>query len=157
MRRSPHVGRRPAVPCRCALKHTTLVVAVLTLVGCSHQAPAPSDPTRVVRAFMDAVKAGDLEAMGRNWGTSDGPAPNRMEIDVLGKRLQVMHAYLEHESYEVVGLDQLATSGGRRTVRVRLRRRGCTPVVPFIVIPYRDGWLVEDIDLTAANPTRVCT
>ena len=45
----------------------------------------------------------------------------------------------------------------QRIVRVRLTRKGCQPVVPFTTVQWKKGWLVKNIDLSAAgNPARAC-
>jgi hypothetical protein len=95
--------------------------------------------------------------MAAYWGTSAGPASNSMPRDELEKRLTVMRVYLAHERYEFVSSDLAPGESNRRTVRARLTRSSCTPVVPFTLVRYRQGWLVENVDLTAVgNPTQVC-
>ena len=109
---------------------------------------------------MSAVRAGDLDAMGRLWGTADGPAAHRMDGGELERRLTVMRIYLQHEEYSIVTGARDPTirlRRGERVVSVRITRKGCTPVVPFTVTPYRGGWLVRDVKLEAAgNPARSC-
>jgi len=120
----------------------------------------PSDPDAAVVSFLGAVRAEDLDAMGQLWGTSDGPAYDRMDREELEQRLTVMMVYLEHEEYSIVsGVRDptVALRRGERLVTARLTRRGCTPMVPFTVTPYQDGWLVRDVRLEAAgNPVRTC-
>jgi hypothetical protein len=109
---------------------------------------------------MNAVRADSHLAMGQLWGSSNGPAVSYMDPTVLEQRLTIMRVYLDHESYEIVeanspGMDRAGSS--RPVLRVRLKRGGCTPVVPFTMVRYRDGWLVAEIDLEAAgNPARMC-
>lgn len=146
------------------LKTSILVaVASLTFAACGgRQAvapPAPSDPTTTVRQFLSAVSAQNLTAMGALWGSQRGPAANWMERAELEKRLTVIEAYLAHERYELVGENtDVPATAQSRILRVRMFRKGCTPVVPFTMQRYRGGWLVTDIDLGAAgNPERSCT
>lgn len=119
-------------------------------------APAPADPATTVQAFLEAVRANDLRAMGRLWGTSRGPAAGRMPAEELERRLTVMRIYLAHERFEILpDLDRPRTA--RPVLRVRLTRRGCLPVVPFTMTRHGDGWLIQEIDLAAAgNPQRTC-
>lgn len=108
---------------------------------------------------MSAVQANSLVAMGELWGGGRGPARSYMDTDDLEKRLTVIQTYMRHESYEILrpASPRIGDRADLRTIDVRLSRRGCTPVVPFTVVRYRDGWLVNQIDLEAAgNPTRRC-
>jgi hypothetical protein len=134
---------------------------VLLGVGCGQGSvgvPPPADPGAAVAQFLAASKANDLQQMGRLWGTSKGPAAGRMPRDRLEKSLTIIHIYLEHESYVIEPGSSPADSPDERVVRVRITRKGCTPVVPFTVVRWKSGWLVKAIDLEAAgNPAIPCT
>lgn len=122
--------------------------------------PPPADPEATVRSFMNAVSANSIAGMGQLWGTADGPAAGDMDRTVLEQRLTVIRIYLEHEEFAIVSGDRVTgvnVEEGERAVFVRVRRRGCTPIVPFTLVPYRGGWLIRSIDLAAAgNPARRC-
>lgn len=141
-----------------------LVTLSASVLSCSKSGtttqPAPSDPDAAVVSFLSAVRAEDVDAMGRLWGTADGPAADWMDSGELERRLTVMRVYLQHEEYSVVaGVRDPTVSlrEGERLVSVRISRNGCTPIVPFTVTPYRGGWLVRDVKLEAAgNPARSC-
>jgi hypothetical protein len=112
-----------------------------------------------VRSFLNAVKANSLSAMGETWGSGRGPAVGYMDRAELEQRLTVIRTFLEHEKFEILESQASVVPGSeqKRVVQVRLTRKGCQPVVPFTVIPYGGGWLVTDIDLSAAgNPQRPC-
>lgn len=97
--------------------------------------------------------------MAELWGTDRGPASRTMDREELQMRLNVMQRYLVHESYEVlVGQEQaLGGDTNRRSYQVRLIRGGCVDVVPFTLVRFREGWLVQTVDLgEAGNPARVC-
>jgi hypothetical protein len=83
-----------------------------------------------------------------------------MDQATLEQRLTVIRIYLEHEDFAIVPGDPVAgvnIEAGERAVFVRITRKGCTPTVPFTLVPYRGGWLVRSIDLAAAgNPSRRC-
>ncbi len=108
---------------------------------------------------MAAVQANSLVAMSELWGGRRGPAAGYMDAEELEQRLTVIQTYLEHERYEILRVNEprLDDRQNQRTIEIRLSRKGCTPVVPITVIRYRDGWLVNQIDLEAAgNPVRRC-
>ncbi len=155
---------RPVATQGFRLRVTLGVAATMLLAACGGGGgsigPAPVSPEAAVRSFLNGVKANSLSAMGETWGSSRGPAISYMDRAEMEQRLTVIRAFLEHEKFEILG-SQAGTMPGseqKRVVQVRLTRKGCQPVVPFTVIPYGGGWLVTDIDLSAAgNPQRPCS
>jgi len=137
-----------------------LVLAVLALAACggAGSVPPPASPEAAVRGFLDAVHANSLSRMSELWGSERGRARTYMKRDELEQRLTVIRTYLQYEKFEMLESQGVpAATGNQRTVRVRLERNGCTPVVPFTVVPYGGGWLVSNIDLAqAGNPRRRC-
>ncbi len=135
-----------------------------SLISCGSRGganvPPPVDPEAAVRTFLHAVSANSIAGMGQLWGTSDGPAADRMDQTVLEQRLTVIRVYLEHEEFVIVPGDPVTgvnLEAGELAVFVQLSRKGCTPTVPFTLAPYRGGWLIRSIDLAAAgNPSRRC-
>jgi hypothetical protein len=119
---------------------------------------APVDPEATVRQFLNAVKANSLAGMAALWGTSKGPASQSMNHEEMDKRLTVIKSFLAHDSFEFQPRNMVsATSATQRVLDVRITRKACTPVVPFTVVRWGNGWLVQDIDLAAAgNPARPC-
>jgi hypothetical protein len=141
-------------------------VPVLLLIGAvaaacgarPSSAPQASDPSAAVADFLAAVRANDLAAMGQHWGTGErGPAARWLNAETLHQRLFVMQSMLAHERYEILADNAPVSADGDRVLRVRLWRKGCEPVVPFTVVRYREGWLVEAVGIEAAgNPARTC-
>lgn len=144
-----------------AFRRTLLLAGTVLAAACGGRSSIipPASPEAAVRGFMNALKANSLSAMGEVWGSQRGPATTYMNREELDQRLTIIRRILDHERFEILESQGGTTSGqdGRRTVQVRLTRRGCTPVVPFTVLPYGGGWLISDIDLSAAgNPQRSC-
>ena len=136
-----------------------LLGTILTVQGCSSgggSMPAPSDPEGTVRAFMNAVNANSIYAMGELWGGRRGPARTYMPPEEVERRLTVMRIYLEHEEYEILPPGAMpANEDDQRIVRMQITRRGCQPVIPVTLTRFGDGWLVSNVDLAAAgNPAR---
>jgi hypothetical protein len=136
---------------------------LLIAIACSqpsYNSPAPADPDATVIGFLSAVRDKDIDRMAALWGTSSGPAANRMDSQTLEQRLTITRIYLEHEEYTIVPRPAdvvVDLESGEQAVFVRLTRKGCTPVVPFILTPYAGGWLVRNVDLEmAGNPARTC-
>ena len=120
--------------------------------------PIPVDPQVTVNNFMSAVQANNLVAMGRLWGTKDGPMVQQMDRAQLDMRLAVMQRYLAHDGYQVLAAEALpGQNDGTLSYRIRLIRRGCVHLIPFELVQAGGGWLVENVDLTqAGNPARSC-
>lgn len=137
---------------------TVGVLAVLALAACGGgtRYPAPAEPEAAARQFLDAVRANSVTAMGQIWGTERGPAVAWMERSEMEQRLTVMQRFLRHDRFDIVRGNEGMSSAGY-VVRVRLYRNGCTPVVPFTMVRYGQGWLVQQVDLQAAgNPQVTC-
>ena len=119
---------------------------------------APVNPEAAVRAFLNAVKSNSILGMRDLWGTERGPAAGYMNSREVEQRLTVIRTFLEHEKFEFDQPNAVDPSNSQqRIVRVRLTRKGCMPVVPFTTVPWKSGWLVKNIDLSAAgNPARAC-
>jgi len=139
-----------------------IILAVLAGLACGGQPskPAPESPTASVEQFLAAVKANDLERMGRLWGTERGPAADWMDRQELYQRLTVIQKYLAHEGFRILeGPLQSATGQARiRGFRVELQRPRCTLVLPVDVVRTGSGgWLVQDVHLAdAGNPAAAC-
>ena len=110
---------------------------------------------------MQAVNDTNLVTMAQLWGTTKGPAADRMPRDELEKRLIIMQRYLSNASFEIQPAQPgrvLPKSADEQFYSVRLvRSDGCVKTVPFTVVRGRNGWLVSDIDLAqAGTPGRPC-
>jgi hypothetical protein len=137
-----------------------LLLAGALVAGCGGGGRiAPTEPEAAVRAFLSAAKANSITAMGEYWGTSRGPAIRNMNRTEMDQRLTVMRTYLNHDRFEFTERNVPdPTSGSRRILDVQLFRGECRPVVPFTVVRWGNGWLVQSVDLSAAgNPARPCT
>lgn len=129
------------------------------------------DASASVERFLDAVEGGDLESMGRIFGTADGshldraersfrcgfrrvgsffrlagrcPSPEEVEL-----RMDALARVLENEGYEVTGRDRVA---GRENptvqIFVTLDQRGeRIQNVPFTAVQSDGVWYVSQIDV----------
>jgi hypothetical protein len=133
--------------------------AVLILLACGGRT-APVGPVHsaadAVQGFMRAVADSNLAKMATLWGTANGPAAKTHQPSDYERRIAIMQAYLQNQSYRVTS--DVPESPDRRSLLVEIKRQTCTWSVPFVAIKARDGsWLVTQIDLTAAgNPARPC-
>ncbi|MDZ7779407.1 MAG: hypothetical protein U5R14_05620 [Gemmatimonadota bacterium] len=153
-----------------------LLWAVVMVTACSSTQggvnPATAvEPQLSVERFLQAVNTRDLEAMGRLFGTADGPlgdtgstigcafkkigswfggeaCRSRQEIEL---RLDAIASILEHQDYTVTRQQRVA---GRRhpTSRVLvdlvMDEERVVRGVPFVVVNGGNGrWFVEEVDL----------
>jgi hypothetical protein len=135
---------------------------VLTFSGCTTQtvepartsAPAVGEldvaPALVVERFLAAVNADEWEAMGRIFGTQEGPFGDRNSREDVELRMNAIALILKHEDFEI--RSQRRVPGRERTtirMGVDLTIRGeLIEDVPFLVVQSESGsWLIEEIDL----------
>jgi hypothetical protein len=134
--------------------------AALLLVSCGGGSPAPTQPassaTGAVQGFMSAVADSNLAKMGTLWGTARGPASRTNQPPDWQRRVAIMQAYLQNESFRVTA-DVPGSDPNRRDLLVEIKRRACTWSVPFVAVKSGEGWLVTQVDIsTAGNPARAC-
>jgi hypothetical protein len=94
-------------------------------------------PAAAIDAFMAAIKATDLQALGAIWGTPNGPARSQMDMTQLQQRELTMLCYLAHDSYAV--LSDAPALHGTRTYAVQLKYQTITHVGQFDVGQASDG------------------
>jgi hypothetical protein len=133
----------------------------LLLVSCGGgSGPAPTPPSSsaagAVQGFMKAVADSNLAQMATFWGTASGPAARTRQPPDWQRRVAIMQAYLQNDSYRVTA-DVPGRDQNRRDLLVQIRRHTCTWSVPFVAVKSGQGWLVTDVDIsTAGNPARPC-
>jgi len=151
-----------------------LMLVTLTAAGCSSnsstQTVAPVAAQLSVERFLQAANARDFQAMGRLFGTADGPAmetgstfgcffkkigswfggsacTKKVDVEL---RMDAIAQILRHEDYRILREESVAgrTSPARR-VYVDLTIDGrAVNGMPFIVVQTGEGrWLVEQVPL----------
>jgi hypothetical protein len=104
---------------------------------------------------MQAVADSNVAKMATLWGTSRGSAAKTGQPQDYQRRVAIMRAYLRNDSFRLTS--DARETDDRRALSVELRRQTCTWHVPFVVIRTGEGWLINQVDLTAAgNPSRPC-
>ncbi len=162
---------------------TLLVLLASTLAACTTvqtQGPGAAVVAQLsLERFLQASNARDLEAMGRLFGTVDGPAwetgstigcmfkkigswfggspcVDRRDVEI---RMDAIAQVLRHDDYRITGEETVAgrINEARRIV-VDLTVGGRVVAgVPFVMVRTGGGqWLVEEIDLekAMARPSR---
>jgi galactokinase len=106
-----------------------------------------------VAAMMAAVKAGDLQAFGTVWGTSQGSVREQWDRSEYEMRAYYAMKCLRNDSYSIVG-NEARLNGGRVLV-VELRKGPIVATSKFDMTVGPGGkWFVEKFDPIPL--TRIC-
>jgi hypothetical protein len=157
------------------LRNLTLLALAIVPSACTTRVlePGPAAevaPQLAVERFLQAANARDLLAMGRLFGTPDGPVTEtggtfgcmfkkigswfggqscdtRQNVEI---RINAIASILRHENYRIVREEMVAGRDVPTTrVVVTLTINGASVNdVPFVVVQASEGrWLVQEIDL----------
>lgn len=132
------------------------ILLALAVVACS-RAPGPGGsltgaptPRQAAAEFMNAVKAGDLQAMSAVWGTAQGPARDQLDREDLDRRLVILLGCYRHDNFALG--DERAAPNGERVVAVQIVRGDRSKTANFqLVRGPSDRWYVRDADFEAVQ------
>jgi hypothetical protein len=144
-----------------------LLMGLLLVAACQTrtvEAPLPvtagaSGARPALDAFLAAIRAKDLQALGAAWGDKTGAIRDngRITRDELEKRELVLMCYFNHDSYQV--LDDQPVAGGERKMSVRLTKGTLSRTTDFFLTSGPDRWYVRSAnmepvrDLCAKKPS----
>ena len=107
-----------------------------------------ADARSAVRAFLNAGKAQDLQALSAVWGNNKGPLRDQVSHDELEKRELVMMCFLRHET-DSIGVPS-AAAGSRVNFPVTLTQGQVARATTLsTMLGPNSRWYVENIDLRA--------
>jgi hypothetical protein len=113
-----------------------------------------SSADAAVKAYLDASKARDLQALSAVWGSSSGSIRETEDRKLVEERGMIVMGLLCLDSYDITGSS--SGQGGRRNFRVALKRGTRSVDVDFITIRGpSDRWYVEDFPLNGDLPQRL--
>lgn len=140
---------------------TALMLVAITVAGCVKQQVLPGSvglgPSLVLEQFLNAVNAKDYAAMARLFGNKEGPIPggNREEQMMGERRMFALATLLTHDSYEIVNQAPVAGRSDEALQLITKMKAGQNEYrVPFTMVRYKDGWLVEIIGIEAITSPR---
>ena len=110
---------------------------------------APKTPSAAVQEFMRAVADSNLTRMAELWGTDRGPASKTHPKD-YEKRIVIMQLFLHGVQARTLG-DVPSSKSGLRSVTTELAHNGCRVTISIDVVKAKDGWLVQNFDLSEAG------
>jgi hypothetical protein len=114
-------------------------------------------PPLVVEQFMRALNSEpkDLVTMGRLFGTKEGPIAERDARTQVEQRMFAIGQVLQHDDYEITREAQVpgrTTEATQLIVRVKKGERSAN--VPFTLVRYKEGWLIEQIGIDVITNQR---
>jgi len=107
-------------------------------------------PALTVERFLAAANADEWEAMGRLFGTTDGPYGDRHSREDVEIRMNAIALILKHEDFKIGNQNRVPGRVNPTTrLGVDLTIRGeLIQDVAFLVVQSDAGsWLIEEIDL----------
>ena len=137
------------------------IPALLLTAACAgggSAAPAPNrTPESTVKTFLAAARDTNVATMANLWGGSSGPAGQTKQPADYEKRIRIMQVYLVNDSAKVASLGPVDAHPDQTMVTMRIFRGKCTNLVPFVLGKWKDGYLIQNLDVSAAgNPARPC-
>ena len=135
-----------------------LLIAACAGAGAGSGGPmANRSPETTVKAFLAAAKDTNLTLMASYWGGPSGPAATSKQPPDYEKRIRIMQKYLTNDSAKVASLGTVDGHPDQVMVTMRIFVGKCQNSVPFIVGKWKDQYLVQNVDVTAAaSPGRPC-
>lgn len=133
------------------------LIGVALFLGACHssqgpkQAPAPgipgaATPSAAVTAFLDAGKAGDLQAMSAVWGTSTGSIRDQMDAKQIEQREIYLISCTKHDRFTVVS--EAPGPQGMRVLNVQITRGALTRASNFSVVQGpQNRWYVFNFEI----------
>jgi hypothetical protein len=142
----------------------TLMLATVVLTACVKEqvvsggrSAANLGPSMVVEQFMRALNSEpkDVVLMARLFGTKEGPIGDRDPKVQVEQRMFAIAAVLRHDDYEILREQQVpGRSEDATQLLVRVKAGEKSNNVPFTLVRYKDGWLVEQIGIDVITNQR---
>jgi hypothetical protein len=135
-----------------AARRIVVFAALALMAGCragavGGAAPGAASSEAVVREFLNAARAQDLQALSAVWGNEDSPTRDRIERQELERRLLIMMCHLRHDESRI--LEAQAGEAGRTVRPVELTQSAQKVSTTFTLVKNRRSgrWFVEDFDM----------
>ena len=131
-----------------------ILVGLLVLgVGCKSAGTTPgsattgaASPRAAVETFLDAARAGDLQALAAVWGSEKGSVRESLDPAELEKRELIMICHFKTDSYKIVADNP--GMRGERVLLVELRKRNLVRETNFhTVASSAQRWYVVDAEI----------
>ncbi len=143
----------------------TLMLATVVLTACVKEQVVSGGarnatnlgPSMIVEQFLRALNSEpkDVVTMARLFGTTEGPIAERDPKMQVERRMFAIAAVLNHEDYQILREVQVPGRSAEATqLVVNVKRGERTVPVPFTLVRYKDGWLIEQIGIDVITNQR---
>jgi hypothetical protein len=129
-----------------------LLIAAACTTRTTTVTPAPTSagstgPRAALDAFLSAIRAKDLQALGAVWGDKNGAIRDtkRISREEVEQRELVLMCYFNHDSFKV--LSDAPAVGGERVMAVTLTRGTISRTTNFYLTSGGDRWYVRSADM----------
>ena len=104
-------------------------------------------PRGALDAFLAAIRAKDLQALGAVWGDKNGAIRDtkRISREEVEQRELLLMCYFNHETFRV--LSEAPSPGGERIMSVSLTKGTLSRTTNFYLVSGEDRWYVRSADI----------
>lgn len=104
-------------------------------------------PRGALDAFLAAIRAKDLQALGAVWGDKNGAIRDtkRISREEVEQRELLLMCYFNHETFRV--LSDAPAAGGERVMSVSLTKGTLSRTTNFYLVSGQDRWYVRSADI----------
>ena len=104
-------------------------------------------PRGALDAFLAAIRAKDLQALGAVWGDKNGAIRDtkRISREEVEQRELLLMCYFNHETFRV--LSEAPSPGGERIMSVSLTKGTLSRTTNFYLVSGQDRWYVRSADI----------
>lgn len=116
-------------------------------------------PSLVIERFLRAANGNDLDTMAKLFGTKDGPYDRMGSKKEIDDRMFTFATVLRHTDFRIKGEGD-PVSGRRseaKNIMTEIALKDGTVTVPFMVVRYKNSWLIEDICIARLTNVRLTT
>jgi hypothetical protein len=131
---------------------TTVTPPVTLPTGATGTTSAPgatgsAAPRAALDAFLSAIRAKDLQALGAVWGDKNGAIRDtkRISREEVEQRELLLMCYFSHESFKV--LSDAPAAGGERLMSVTLTKGTLSRTTNFYLVSGENRWYVRSADI----------
>jgi hypothetical protein len=133
-----------------------LLIGLLLIVACTSRTTTvtpttvgagANGPTSALNAFLAAIRAKDLQALGAVWGDKTGAIRDtkRISREEVEQRELLLMCYFSHDTFKV--LSESPAAGGERVMSVSLTKGTLTRTTNFYLVSGEDRWYVRSADI----------
>ena len=104
-------------------------------------------PRAALYAFLSAIRAKDLQALGAVWGDKNGAIRDtkRISREEVEQRELLLMCYFSHDSFKV--LSDSPAAGGERVMNVTLTKGTLSRTTNFYLVSGENRWYVRSADV----------